>query len=316
MFEDAAMRATPRNVIIQYEQAPARVVRNFQRLGVSAASPAAYVQTYGASLLDGSSLVATARSAGVVEDISAPGYVGYGLGAYGQEWSAASGLVGGTGLYTGGVNVVDGGLALAGWNGNLAGWNGNLAGWNGNLAGWNGGLVGWNGNLAGWNGNLAGWNGNLAGWNSGLLGSTAVVNGADAAFLNADTDYNGSLDRAEFHNLLDKNKSSKFHSTKLGRSIQKLCEDTLHSLCGDSDKHVGVTAELCNKIINHCHSIMNRYIVEDNHLSGTIQKLIVTASSTFQSDILSGTSLELDGFLGEMEDDYREQEEREQEREQ
>ncbi|CAF5200216.1 unnamed protein product, partial [Rotaria sp. Silwood1] len=57
----------PRNVIIQYEQAPARVVRNFQRLGVSAASPAAYVQTYGASLLDGSSLVATARSAGVVE---------------------------------------------------------------------------------------------------------------------------------------------------------------------------------------------------------------------------------------------------------
>ncbi|CAF5164386.1 unnamed protein product, partial [Rotaria sp. Silwood1] len=38
---------------------------------------------YGASLLDGSSLVATARSAGVVEDISAPGYVGYGLGAYG-----------------------------------------------------------------------------------------------------------------------------------------------------------------------------------------------------------------------------------------
>ncbi|CAF5004561.1 unnamed protein product, partial [Rotaria sp. Silwood1] len=28
-----------------------------------------------------------ARSAGVVEDISAPGYVGYGLGAYGQEWA-------------------------------------------------------------------------------------------------------------------------------------------------------------------------------------------------------------------------------------
>ncbi|CAF5131415.1 unnamed protein product, partial [Rotaria sp. Silwood1] len=37
----------PRNVIIQYEQAPARIVRNFQRLGVTAASPSAYVQTYG-----------------------------------------------------------------------------------------------------------------------------------------------------------------------------------------------------------------------------------------------------------------------------
>ncbi|CAF4764420.1 unnamed protein product [Rotaria sp. Silwood1] len=107
------------------------------------------------------------------------------------------------------------------------------------------------------------------------------------------------------------NKSSKFHSTKLGRSIQKLLEDTLHGSYGDSDKHIGVTAELCNKIINHCHSIMNRYIVEDNHLSGTTQKLTVAASSIFQSDILSDISLEIGGFIGEMEDDYQEQEEME-----
>ncbi|CAF4815809.1 unnamed protein product, partial [Rotaria sp. Silwood2] len=59
----------PRNVIIQYEQSPARIVRQFQRLGVTAASPSAYVQTYGAHLLDGASLVAQARAAGVVEDI-------------------------------------------------------------------------------------------------------------------------------------------------------------------------------------------------------------------------------------------------------
>ncbi|CAF5173792.1 unnamed protein product, partial [Rotaria sp. Silwood1] len=53
----------PRNVIIQYEQAPVRIVRQFQRLGVVAANPALYVQTYGAHLLDGASLVAQARSA-------------------------------------------------------------------------------------------------------------------------------------------------------------------------------------------------------------------------------------------------------------
>ncbi|CAF4406294.1 unnamed protein product, partial [Rotaria sordida] len=33
------------------------------------ANPAAYVQTYGAHLLDAASLVAQARAAGVVEDI-------------------------------------------------------------------------------------------------------------------------------------------------------------------------------------------------------------------------------------------------------
>ncbi|CAF3072104.1 unnamed protein product [Rotaria sp. Silwood2] len=98
--------------------------------------------------------------------------------------------------------------------------------------------------------------------------------------------------------------------------MQKLHEDTLHGLYGDGSKHVGVIAELCNKIINHCHSIMNRYIVEDNHLNGTIEKLTVTASSTFQNDIISDTSLELDGFIGKMEDDYHEQEQMEQEREQ
>ena len=54
-------------------------------------------------------------------------------------------------------------------------------------------------------------------------------------------------------------------------------EDTLHGLYDDGDKHVGITAELCNKIINHCHSIMKRYIVEDSYLSGTIQKLTVIA---------------------------------------
>jgi len=100
--------AAPRNVVIQYEQAPARIVRQFHRLGVVATNPAVYVQTYGAHLLDGATLVSQARAAGVVEDISPPGFVGYTGAAYGQEsFGASTGLVGG-------AQVVDAGLALGG----------------------------------------------------------------------------------------------------------------------------------------------------------------------------------------------------------
>ncbi|CAF5192239.1 unnamed protein product, partial [Rotaria sp. Silwood1] len=85
-------------------------------------NPVVYVQTYGAHLLDGASLVAQARSAGVVEDISAPGFVGYSGVALGQEsLGVSSGLVGsaglvtgGAGLVAGGAEVVDAGLALGG----------------------------------------------------------------------------------------------------------------------------------------------------------------------------------------------------------
>ncbi|CAM4852049.1 unnamed protein product, partial [Rotaria magnacalcarata] len=160
-----------------------------------AASPSAYVQTYGLSLLDGASLVARARSAGVVEDISAPGYVGYGLGAYGQEWAASSGLVGAAGLYAGGAGVVDagivdGGVALGGWNGGLYG---------GSLGYGYGAGLGY-----GYGAGLGYGAGYGLGY-GGLLGQSAVVSRADAAFLNADSDYNGSLDRDEFRNLLAQN---------------------------------------------------------------------------------------------------------------
>ena len=61
--------AAPRNIIIQYEPVQVRVVRQFQRLGVVQANPQAYLQQYGAQLLESSVLVSQARSAGVVEDI-------------------------------------------------------------------------------------------------------------------------------------------------------------------------------------------------------------------------------------------------------
>ncbi|CAF1463588.1 unnamed protein product [Adineta ricciae] len=62
----------PRNIIIQYEAPQVRIVRQFERLGVTQENPQAYVARYGASLLDASTLVQQARAAGVVEDISPP----------------------------------------------------------------------------------------------------------------------------------------------------------------------------------------------------------------------------------------------------
>ena len=61
--------AKPRNVIIQYESPQVRVIRQFQRLGVVAENPQAYIQRYGASLFDAQTLVQQARAAGVIEDI-------------------------------------------------------------------------------------------------------------------------------------------------------------------------------------------------------------------------------------------------------
>ncbi len=59
----------PRNVIVVYEAAQVRVVRQFQRLGITQENPRAYVARYGATLLDAATLVQQARSVGVVEDI-------------------------------------------------------------------------------------------------------------------------------------------------------------------------------------------------------------------------------------------------------
>ena len=59
----------PRNLVIVYDAVPVRVVRQFQRFGVTQENPQAYLARYGASLLDATSLVQQARAAGVVEDI-------------------------------------------------------------------------------------------------------------------------------------------------------------------------------------------------------------------------------------------------------
>jgi hypothetical protein len=65
----AQQYAAPRNIIIQYEAVQVRVVRQFQRLGVTQFNPQVYLQQYGATLLDAATLLQQARAAGVVEDI-------------------------------------------------------------------------------------------------------------------------------------------------------------------------------------------------------------------------------------------------------
>jgi hypothetical protein len=67
--ENAKDYPKPRNIIIQYEPVQVRVVRQFQRLGVTPENPHVYVQRYGATLLESQTLVQQARAAGVVEDI-------------------------------------------------------------------------------------------------------------------------------------------------------------------------------------------------------------------------------------------------------
>ena len=56
-------------MIIQYEAPQVRVIRQFERLGVTPANPQEYIQRYGATLFDAHTLLQQARAAGVVEDI-------------------------------------------------------------------------------------------------------------------------------------------------------------------------------------------------------------------------------------------------------
>ncbi|CAF1310347.1 unnamed protein product [Rotaria sordida] len=70
--EAAKEYSRPRNVIIQYEPVQVRVIRQFHRLGIVQENPQAYLQRYGAQLLDTQTLIQQARAAGVVEDISPP----------------------------------------------------------------------------------------------------------------------------------------------------------------------------------------------------------------------------------------------------
>jgi hypothetical protein len=190
--------ARPRNVIVQYEPSQARIVRQFQRLGVAAASPAAYVQTYGGTLLDAGTLVQQARSAGVVEDISppAPAFVGYSAAAYGQDvgYGAAayeSGLAGGVSSY----ESYGGDLGYG--YGGAAGYGG-YSGYGGAYGAGYGGAYG-AGYGAGY-GLGGGWESSASSYESS--GYNGGVDLAGAAFSSADLNQDGRLDRGEFNRFV------------------------------------------------------------------------------------------------------------------
>ncbi|CAF4581472.1 unnamed protein product, partial [Rotaria magnacalcarata] len=65
--EAAKAYPKPRNIIIQYESPQIRVVRQFQRFGVTPENPEEYIRRYGATLFDSHSLLQQARTVGVVE---------------------------------------------------------------------------------------------------------------------------------------------------------------------------------------------------------------------------------------------------------
>lgn len=59
----------PTHTIIQYDGLQSKVVRKFERLGVTDEDPHNYTSRHGGSLLDSSTLIRQARDLGITEDI-------------------------------------------------------------------------------------------------------------------------------------------------------------------------------------------------------------------------------------------------------
>ncbi|CAF1173410.1 unnamed protein product [Rotaria sordida] len=84
---------------------------------------------------------------------------------------------------------------------------------------------------------------------------------------------------------------------------------------GDGDKHIGVTSDFTLNIVEYVYDVINRYIKEDVQLHDTIDKLIVKPSTVVinSPDIINDQVNKLSVFMGEMEDDYEEEEKMEDE---
>ena len=69
------------------------------------------------------------------------------------------------------------------------------------------------------------------------------------------------------------------------------------------------------KVIQHVHGVINRYVKDDVQLDGTIDELIVKSSTVAidNPEIINDQMNERDVFMGEMEDEYEEQEKMEDE---
>ncbi|CAF1233428.1 unnamed protein product [Adineta steineri] len=213
----------PRNVIIQYEPVQVRVVRQFQRLGVTQANPQAYVQQYGAQLLDAGTLLQQARSAGVVEDISPPAgaasaAVGFGAASYGQEsqFAASSSQeagFGGAAGFAGGAS----GFEAAGAGGYSQSSSFESAQFGANGGGAAGGYeaqfgaggaqggAGYGASSSSFESSSFQAGGGDAGFGGAAAGGFGAFGGADAAFAAADLNRDGNIDQNEFRQFISQN---------------------------------------------------------------------------------------------------------------
>jgi len=198
--EAAKAYAAPRNIIIQYEQAQVRIVRQFQRLGVTPENPQAYLQRYGAQLLDAQTLLQQARAAGVVEDISPPAVAGVSFSSssssFGQETSFGAGGAGAEFVSVGGGDL--GGASSSYSSSSFEGAQAGGAGL-GLEAGFVGGAEGASGGYgaSSYESSFS----SSAGGVGGGYGGGAGFDVAGAAFNNADTNKDGSLSTSEFNNF-------------------------------------------------------------------------------------------------------------------
>jgi len=190
--------AAPRNIIIQYEQAQVRIVRQFQRLGVTPENPQAYVARYGGSLLDAQTLVQQARAAGVVEDISPPLVGGLNVSSSSFSQESAYGVGGGLA----GADVV--GLSGGEFGGASSSYSYESGVGGVGATGLDAGLVsgGLGAGLVG--GGLGGSSYESSSFSSstGGVGGTAGFDVTGTAFNNADTNKDGRLDSGEFNNFV------------------------------------------------------------------------------------------------------------------
>ena len=78
---------------------------------------------------------------------------------------------------------------------------------------------------------------------------------------------------------------------------QSCCSRRIKASYGDDDKHAGVDAALCARVIEHSHSFCNHLIEQDDALSGAIGDLS-TESAVVQPDIEQDINADMDPFPG------------------
>ncbi|CAF1077262.1 unnamed protein product [Rotaria sordida] len=193
----------PRNIIIQYEAPQVRVVRQFQRLGITPENPQEYVQRYGTSLLDAQTLLQQARTAGVVEDISPPTNIGTATAVAGASSSSynADFVSANSGIETAGAAGSTSAFDSSNYAGQQVG--AGFSGYESVQGGSIGGLVSpYEANSFSSQGIAAYSDSNPSGYQNYNISTGSNIDLANAAFKTADLNKDGSLDSNEFRQFI------------------------------------------------------------------------------------------------------------------